>query len=75
MHRDIALEIMDAIKRLDLIIVELDEISKRIPDETERKTLRRATIGVVGHIYEHVIRGVIGQYPDLDPDKIHSAAP
>ena len=69
MDRDNAIASMAAIHKIDRAIVDLDGVSNRMADDEERKMLRRAMVEIVGQTYENISRGIVPQYPDLDPDR------
>lgn len=49
--------------------------ARGVADEAERKRVEDAHGQLVMFIYEHCMRPVIRQYPDLDPDDIKPFLP
>ena len=45
------------------------ELTSEIEDENERKLIRKGIGEIGGRIYTDLMRPIIRQYPDLDPDK------
>ena len=68
MKRETARKFVQASKRIDEILGELDSVSFEIEDEAERKKIRRAMVSVVVTLYEQLTREVVRDYPDLHPD-------
>jgi hypothetical protein len=68
MKRDTAKKFVQASKKIDEILGELDSVSFEIEDEAERKKIRRAMVSVMVTLYEQLTREVVKDYPDLHPD-------
>lgn len=68
MDRKTAETILERIKAWEAVFGDLHETSLQI-DEDEGRQLRRIIGALVMDIYEGIIRPIVVQYPDLDPDK------
>ena len=68
MKRETAENILDAAKRIDVILAELGDISWEIDDEAERKKLRAAIADCIFVLYHKLTREVALDFPDLHPD-------
>jgi hypothetical protein len=71
MRRDLAERTIDAVKRIDLILDELDLVTNELDDEVERRKMRRALGSLVIDIHENITLEVVKQFPDLHPDREH----
>jgi hypothetical protein len=47
----------------------LSAMSERVENEAERAKFRRAIGEIMGTLYVDIMRPVVKQYPDLDPDR------
>jgi hypothetical protein len=45
------------------------ELTEKITDSEERKAVRRVIGGITLTAYTELIRPIVRQYPDLDPEK------
>lgn len=69
MKKDIAKKLMDILFSFDNSLESATQLTELIEDENERKLIRKG-IGEIGsRIYTDLMRPIIKQYPDLDPDK------
>lgn len=68
MQREIAEQIINAMKGLDQAFGRLDEAVWRVDDEDERRRMLRILFGLVIDSYHHITRPVVNQFPDLHPD-------
>jgi hypothetical protein len=69
MDRSIAEELMQALLALDGPLNRATELTGKIADADERKAVRRVIAEVTARVYTDVIRPIVRQYPDLDPQK------
>lgn len=69
MDRNLAAALMEQLVALSAPLNALTELSFQIPDAEERSALRKAVGGVMGIVYTDLMRPLIRQYPDLDPDR------
>jgi enamine deaminase RidA (YjgF/YER057c/UK114 family) len=68
MRREIAEQIMAAMKGLDPAFGHLDEAVRCVEDEEERRTLLRVLGGLFADTYHHLMLPIVNQFPDLYPD-------
>ncbi len=47
----------------------LHQFSEHLPTEAERKEFRTHLGAVIGMVYTDIMKCIIDEYPDLDPDK------
>ena len=69
MERSVANELMSNVSRLDDALTLIEGSIEKISDEDERKRYKRELGIVMVEIYDKIMRPVIKEYPDLDPDK------
>jgi hypothetical protein len=69
MDRAIAEQLMQCYVALDGPLHTAGKISEKIETKEERDPVRRAIGDLVLNIYSNLMRPIIRQYPDLDPDK------
>lgn len=69
MDRAVAERLMKALLALDAPLNEAARLTETIADEGEQRAVRRAIGTVVAGIYAELMRPIIRQYPDLDPEK------
>ena len=69
MEKSSASEVIEAVLRLDQQLNEIDAQLRGLPDDAERKTLLRALGTVIAELDSGLIRPLVRQYPDLDPDR------
>jgi hypothetical protein len=48
---------------------EATEIIDKLPDAEEQKRLRRPIGELISNVYIELIRPIVREYPDLDPDR------
>lgn len=68
MDRNIAVRLMDEMRKLDEIMNTITAISVSMPDEQARK-VRRIIGTAVADAYIEILRPIVKIYPDLDPDR------
>lgn len=68
-ERSVANELMSNVSRLDDALTLIEGSIEKISDEDERKRYKRELGIVMVEIYDKIMRPVIKEYPDLDPDK------
>lgn len=69
MEKSSAATIIQAVLRLDDQLNDIDAQLRAIPDDSERKALLRALGTIVLDLDSSLIRPLVRQYPELDPDK------
>jgi hypothetical protein len=69
MEKSSAARIVEAVLELSEQLNKVDEELRTIPDEEERKTLLRALGRIMAELDAGLIRPLVRQYPDLDPDR------
>jgi hypothetical protein len=69
MERHIAERLMEILLRLDTPLNEATELTELLPDVAEQKAIRRGIGEVTLTIYTEIMRPIIRQFPDLDPEK------
>ena len=68
MKKDIAKRIMECLLKLDGPLNEATDLSSKIEDEEEQKTIRRGIGEIGGRVYTDLMMPIIAQYPELDPE-------
>ncbi len=68
MDRSTAENVLDKIKAWDAVFGDLHAISLQL-SENEAQRLRHVIGGLVVDIYAGIVRPIVAQYPDLDPDR------
>ena len=69
MKRDLAQRIMLDIRGLSAALNKIAASIELIDTDAERKDYRRACAELMGDGYSKIMRPIIRQFPDLDPDK------
>ena len=69
MDRAIAEQLMQFYLALDGPLNSATILSDKIENKEERSLVRRGVGGVTSKIYIELMRPIIRQYPDLDPDR------
>lgn len=69
MDRRIAELIMKDLLALNSLLNSMDPLINQISNADEQRLLRRGLGGVIISIYTDLMRPIIKQYPELDPDK------
>ena len=69
MDRPLAEQIMASIARIDAEIARLHGLSEQLTEAAEKQAVKRGMVEIVGALHERIARGIIRQYPDLDPDR------
>ena len=68
MERSVAEELMRALLALDGPLNRATELTGKIADLDERKAARRVIAEITSNVYTELIRPIVRQYPDLDPE-------
>src|SRR5258708_35894113 len=68
MKREIAEQIIEAMKGMDQAFGRLDAAISQIENEEERRRMARVLGGFMGDSYYQITRPVVVQFPDLHPD-------
>jgi len=68
MERSVAEELMKALLALDGPLNRATELTGKIADVDERKAARRVIAEITSNLYTELIRPIVRQYPDLDPE-------
>lgn len=69
MDRSIAEQLMKSLLELDAPLNRATELTEKIADPEERKAVRRGIGELTLRAYTDLIRPIVRQYPDLDPEK------
>jgi hypothetical protein len=69
MDRTVAERIMKELLALTDPLNSATEATTRITDKEEQASFRRSIGEIMNSVYAHLMRPIIKQYPDLDPDK------
>jgi hypothetical protein len=69
MKREIATALMEAMTALDGPFDELSKLADQIPDEKERKAVRKYIGESMLSIGYGLVMHIVRQYPDMDPDR------
>lgn len=68
MKRELATDLMADLVALDVSMNSIVERIGQIEDPDEHNALKQAIYKVIGDVYCDLMRPIIRQYPDLDPD-------
>lgn len=68
MEKSSAEKVIKAVLQLDVQLNEVDAQLRELPDDAERKALLRALGTIILDLDSELIRPLVRQYPDLDPD-------
>ena len=69
MEKSTAAGIVKALTELDHQLNDIDAQLRNLPDEGERRVLLRALGSIIADLDSDLIRPLVRQYPDLDPDR------
>lgn len=69
MDRSTAIRLLAAIEAMTPAFSELDSASREISPEAERKALRMKVAQAMALPSDDMVRSIVRQYADLDPDK------
>ena len=69
MDKDMASRMLKAVLTLEAKIGELDVLVSQLNDDKERDEYIYALGNVIGIISEKIVRRIVRQYPELDPDR------
>jgi hypothetical protein len=69
MERTSASNIINAVLRLSERLNDVDELPQRLPEEDERKALLKTLGATMLELDVGLIRPLVRQHPDLDPDR------
>ena len=72
MEKEIAKRLIELAVALDDPLNEATTLTSKISDIEERKAVRRAIAEITGAAYSELIRPILRQYPELDPDPSRS---
>ncbi len=68
MNKELATDLMADLLALDASMNSVVERIKLIENQDENDSLKQAIYKVIGDVYCDLMRPIIRQYPDLDPD-------
>jgi hypothetical protein len=69
MERRVAELLMAQLSQLDRPLNAATQITDQIVDGAERKQFRRGIGEIISKVYTELMRPIVREYPDLDPDK------
>jgi hypothetical protein len=69
MERELAERLMARIAALNAELNTLDPIARQIAEGSERKGYLHGVAAVMLSVYEELMRPIVKQFPDLDPDR------
>jgi hypothetical protein len=69
MERDHAVQMLAAIQSLSPGFAEATRITDLLQDQAEARQLRRHLAASFGEPLYEIVKHIVRQYPDLDPDK------
>lgn len=69
MERTVAEQLMGLLLSLDKPLNAATSLTQEISDPVEQKAVRRGIGEITGRVYTDLMRPIIRQYPDLDPEK------
>jgi hypothetical protein len=69
MEKSSAAQVIKALLQLDAHLNAVDAELRELPDDAERKSLLRALGAIILNLDSELIRPLVRQYPDLDPDR------
>jgi hypothetical protein len=69
MEKSSAARIIEAVLQLDGQLNDIDAQLRTIPDDSERTALLRALGTIILELDSGLIRPLVRQHPDLDPDR------
>lgn len=69
MKKDSAKALMEKLLRLSEAMDQVCILIDQLESEEERKEFRRGMSGMLADVYTELMRPLIRQFPDLDPDK------
>ena len=69
MEKSAAADLIAMLLRLSDQLNEIDAQLRRLPDDAERKTLLRSMGSIMLDLDGGLIRPLVRQHPDLDPDR------
>lgn len=64
---------MTELAKLGSALNRMTSLSDQIDDNDERLAVRRAIGETMGITYADIMRPIVRQFPDLDPDRDHSS--
>jgi hypothetical protein len=68
-NRKIAEQLVAAVKKIDMVVGEIDEIAETLDDPALRKKTRTTIFNIVADAHEGITLDVAREYPDLHPDR------
>jgi len=69
MEKALAAKLINSVLQLSGQLNDIDEQLQALPEDTEREALLRALGSVMFELDSGLIRPLVRQYPDLDPDR------
>jgi hypothetical protein len=69
MDRKTAENLRKVVLAVDAALDDATSLTSEIEDVDERKAIRRAIANVTDVVHDGLIRAIVKQYPDLDPDR------
>ena len=69
MDRETAERLMETYRRLGALLNEADGLVRRLPVAAEREAHLRAIASMMADVWIELMRPIVREYPDLDPDK------
>lgn len=72
MDRPTAKRMIELLLSLDVPLNEASALTETIADTEERRAVRRALGDITARAYTDLIRPIVRQFPDLDPEKLRS---
>jgi len=69
MDRNVAEKLMSELVALGEPLNAATTLTAQIVDEGERAAIRKVLGDLMSHVYLDLMRPIIRQYPDLDPDR------
>ena len=69
MDKTLAKSLIDQFLALSEPLNTATELTEKIADTQERETVRRGLGNIMGLVYTDLMRPIIEQFPELDPDK------
>lgn len=72
MDRSTAKRMIELLLSLDVPLNEASALTETMADTEERRAVRRALGEITARAYTDLIRPIVHQFPDLDPEKSRS---
>ena len=68
MDKNLAVAVMASVKRLGENLNEIDRLVEELQPEAERENFRRSLGGIMADVYIKLMKPIITDHPELDPD-------